>query len=511
MSNPESATSFTYVLSPTQPSPSNIEFEDPERDTIELVVSWRDNILFHEHLNPQRAFFLGTPESEQRRFGRAERSPHYLLPAEVLGCSSVRLLAFTGDGPSLLIDGLPEETRVVTESGESTRAEFARWCAGQGWYDSLLRSHYWPLQNGPVGFGIGDFVIECKKAAAYRALPRALMSHLSHETATYMALSFASTAAILTSAAFFTPPLGVLAEEGISRDDLILMQQYLDAAAEREREPKPADAESGAAQSAGETGQGAPGAEGAMGSTQTTNTNRRYAVKGPPDNPDPHLARERLIQEASAFGAIGLLSSVNSDPNSPLSPWGRDEALGLDSQSALGNLWGEDIGEAAGTGGLTLLGNGSGGGVVGQGIGLGDVGTFNRGMGPGGDYNFGSDHGRLTGSRPSRPSFRMRAATPTVSGRLPPQVIQRIVRQNHGRFRLCYEKGLGSNPSLSGRVSVRFVIGRNGAVSNVANAGATLASSEVVNCVVRAFYGLSFPQPEGGLVTVTYPLAFTPE
>jgi hypothetical protein len=64
---------------------------------------------------------------------------------------------------------------------------------------------------------------------------------------------------------------------------------------------------------------------------------------------------------------------------------------------------------------------------------------------------------------------------------------------------------------LSGRVSVRFVIGRNGAVSNVANAGATLASSDVVSCVVRAFYGLSFPQPEGGLVTVTYPLAFTPE
>jgi hypothetical protein len=26
---------------------------------------------------------------------------------------------------------------------------------------------------------------------------------------------------------------------------------------------------------------------------------------------------------------------------------------------------------------------------------------------------------------------------------------------------------------------------------------------------VRAFYGLSFPQPEGGIVTVTYPISFS--
>jgi hypothetical protein len=27
---------------------------------------------------------------------------------------------------------------------------------------------------------------------------------------------------------------------------------------------------------------------------------------------------------------------------------------------------------------------------------------------------------------------------------------------------------------------------------------------------VRAFYGLSFPQPEHGIVTVTYPFMFSP-
>jgi hypothetical protein len=86
-----------------------------------------------------------------------------------------------------------------------------------------------------------------------------------------------------------------------------------------------------------------------------------------------------------------------------------------------------------------------------------------------------------------------------VSGRLPPEVIQRIVRQNYGRFRMCYEQGLSRNPNLEGRVSVRFVIGRDGSVSNVSNGGSDIPDSQVVQCVIRAYYGLSFPQPEGGI------------
>jgi hypothetical protein len=89
-------------------------------------------------------------------------------------------------------------------------------------------------------------------------------------------------------------------------------------------------------------------------------------------------------------------------------------------------------------------------------------------------------------------------------------VIQRIVRQNYGRFRMCYERGLQHNPNLEGRVAVRFVIGSDGTVNHAANGGSDLPSGEVVSCVVRAYYGLSFPQPEGGIVTVVYPIMFSP-
>jgi hypothetical protein len=102
------------------------------------------------------------------------------------------------------------------------------------------------------------------------------------------------------------------------------------------------------------------------------------------------------------------------------------------------------------------------------------------------------------------------AGASRVSGQLPREVIQRIVRQNFGRFRLCYQNGLRNNPNLQGRVAVRFVIGRDGAVSNVSNGGSDMPDAGVVSCVVRSFYGLSFPEPSGGIVTVTYPIMFAP-
>jgi MYXO-CTERM domain-containing protein len=97
-----------------------------------------------------------------------------------------------------------------------------------------------------------------------------------------------------------------------------------------------------------------------------------------------------------------------------------------------------------------------------------------------------------------------------VSGRLPQEVIQRIVRQNFGRFRACYTKGLSSNPTLAGTVTVRFTITAQGGVASPVDAGSTIKDKEVVNCVVRGFGNLSFPQPEAGSVVVSYPVIFAP-
>jgi len=57
---------------------------------------------------------------------------------------------------------------------------------------------------------------------------------------------------------------------------------------------------------------------------------------------------------------------------------------------------------------------------------------------------------------------------------------------------------------------VKFVIDRSGAVAMTADGGSDIPDGGVVSCVVRGFGNLSFPQPEGGMVTVVYPVMFSP-
>lgn len=105
------------------------------------------------------------------------------------------------------------------------------------------------------------------------------------------------------------------------------------------------------------------------------------------------------------------------------------------------------------------------------------------------------------------PSVRMGATS--VSGRLPPETVQRIFRANFGRFRGCYERARLGHPSLGGRVVLQFVIGRDGAVARARVESSVSGSEELDRCLVRALYALAFPQPEGGTITVTYPLVFS--
>lgn len=106
---------------------------------------------------------------------------------------------------------------------------------------------------------------------------------------------------------------------------------------------------------------------------------------------------------------------------------------------------------------------------------------------------------------------QLRMGSSSVSGRLPAEIVQRVVRQRFGRYRACYVDGLRRDPALAGRVAVSFVIGREGAVAAAVDGGSDLPDAAVIACVVDAFRGLSFPAPESGVITVNYPLLFAPE
>lgn len=92
-----------------------------------------------------------------------------------------------------------------------------------------------------------------------------------------------------------------------------------------------------------------------------------------------------------------------------------------------------------------------------------------------------------------------------LSGRLAPEVIQTVVRRHYPEVRKCYEGGLARNPKLEGKMTLRFVIERDGHVSGASDTS-SFPDRAVSACVVHAFVGLSFPIPEGGIVTVVYPI-----
>jgi hypothetical protein len=137
------------------------------------------------------------------------------------------------------------------------------------------------------------------------------------------------------------------------------------------------------------------GEEGQMGDPKNKKTDNMYGIKGPKDNPDPHMARD---QKMSMAKGAGILSALNQALNMPTSPFGRDSALGSDAENALGALMGNQIGPNFGFGGLGLRGTGSGGGGTGEGtIRLGNLGTIGHGGGGGSGVGYGRGAGGLRG------------------------------------------------------------------------------------------------------------------
>jgi hypothetical protein len=493
---------YTYTLVKSGPDVAADEVELSHVQAVEVMVLWDTNVLHVSHLSPPRNFYVG--EEEGKNF-----SCDFFIPSEKLG--TTRMPVVVGDRASVAVV-IPPGARGHIEIAGQPRMTLDQARTQAQPCSELSGAHQFPLPNGSKAkVELNGFVFQVAAVNAGKPMKKGIAASFDWTVAMYFGLSFLSFGGLIAAMAYFVPPMGLTDEGELEKDRLLLIQQYLNSAAEREQEEKTEEVVTEEADNKeGGTGSRAKGEEGSMGKETSKATNKRYAVQGPKDNPDPHLAREAALREARDFGMIGLLNAgASGDPNAPTAPWGRETSSGADEVSARGNMWGDEIGDAFGAGGLGLSGIGEGGGGRGEGIGLGNIGTLGHGAGTGTGQGFGAGHGRLGGSHATRaPKVRMGATS--VNGRLPPEVIQRIVRQNFGRFRMCYEQGLSRNPNLEGRVGVRFVIGRDGAVSNVGNGGSDLPDGAVVSCVISAFYGLSFPQPEGGIVSVTYPIMFSP-
>ncbi|HEY1693037.1 MAG TPA: AgmX/PglI C-terminal domain-containing protein [Polyangiaceae bacterium] len=497
---------FTYSMVKSGPDVSPDEVEIAHLSAIEVMIMWDSNVLHVSHLTPPRSFYVGEELGDKV-------SCDYFIPSETLGTTRAPIVVSRGLGASLVI--LPRSRGYVDIHGQGKVSLADLISSGRAHPSTEMSGAYeYELPAGAkarMELDGSSLVFQVSAVNAGKRVPVGFLATTEPAAFLYTGLSFLLHMGLVAVFAFFMPSMRGDDSEAIDRDQILMMQKLLNAAAEREQEqrddPTPDTAND---QKEGGTGTRAKGEEGSMGNPNTKDTGHKYGVQGPKDNPDPHLAKQAALQEAAQFGMIGLISTMGGgDPNAPTAPWGREESSGQDEKSARGNMFGDTIGDSFGAGGLGLSGVGEGGGGRGEGIGLGNFGGLGHGAGTGTGQGIGSGRGRLGGGHQVK-APRIREGATSVNGRLPAEVIQRIVRQNFGRFRLCYENGLRNNPNLQGRVTVKFVIDRSGAVGMTADGGSDIPDSSVVQCVVRGFGNLSFPQPEGGMVTVVYPIMFNP-
>ncbi|MFT3773536.1 MAG: AgmX/PglI C-terminal domain-containing protein [Minicystis sp.] len=485
--------SYTYKLVQNGPEVPAEECEVAVA-AVEIMIRWGTTVLHVAELTPPRSFYVGED------LGKGQPKADFFLPEEKLGTRRMPVVLADNGAVKLVIPA--GATGTVTLPGAAAKSvrdlvATAEPCA------ELPGAHLVALPTGArAAIDVAGISFE---VAAENAGKKASRVALKGEALPYTGLSFLIHAGLLAATALFMPTMAMADEDRISEDQKYMLMQALSAEAMKEPEQKDEKTvDNNTPTNGGDSGQASKGESGKAGDVNSHATNRRFSVEGKSE--DRFLSKSEAVQQARDFGMIGILQSLEGSVNVPTSPWGKEIAMGGDDANNKGNIFGQTIGDAAGSGGLGLTGIGESGGGLGEGIGVGRVGTIGH------DFTGGSGHstGRLNGGHKTKSPSMVHVGVASVSGRLPPEVIQRVVRQNFGRFKACYENGLRNNPSLSGRVAVRFVIGRDGDVSNVANGGSDLPDSGVVSCVTRAFYGLSFPHPENGIVTVTYPIVFSP-
>ncbi|MBN2672293.1 MAG: AgmX/PglI C-terminal domain-containing protein [Deltaproteobacteria bacterium] len=474
------------------------KYEDISKQAVEVVVMWNNSVLQVQH------YTNDNPKKVEHFYVGEDFTCNFPLPAESLGGQTKVPLVVNQLGGGATVNILGGASGDVTYE-DGSRVNIADLISGgqvqassevPGGYAMAL-----PAKGRvKIDFGSWTFLVNAVPS------PRKFVAPMTFDWTQQIYTGVSALLHVLfLFLIYFIPP----SPEGLSLDQLEennRFVKYMLTAAEVEQEEVPEwlKKEKKDEQQGGK-GKRHKGEEGQMGKRDARKTDNHYGIKGPKDNPNPHMARSQVKEMAKNAGILSYLSAANA----PTSPFGQDTALGVDPENALGALMGNQVGENFGYGGLGLSGTGRGGGGTGEGtIGLGNLNTIGHGGGGGSGSGYGRGAGGLGGRRGRAPQIRSGAAM--VQGSLSKEVIRRIIHRHINEVKFCYERELASRPDLEGRVAIKFIISGTGAVQMAAVASSTLGNAKVENCIAQAVRRWTFPQPKGGgVVIVTYPFQLT--
>ncbi len=81
-----------------------------------------------------------------------------------------------------------------------------------------------------------------------------------------------------------------------------------------------------------------------------------------------------------------------------------------------------------------------------------------------------------------------------------------VARQTRKR---CYERALGNDPALHGKITVRLKISANGQVCSSSVGSNDMSDPSVAQCAASSFRG-SLAPPTGGCVNIDFPIKYEP-
>jgi outer membrane biosynthesis protein TonB len=209
--------------------------------------------------------------------------------------------------------------------------------------------------------------------------------------------------------------------------------------------------------------------------TPTSNADKKAALQA-------KVARSGLLKVIGSAGGAGAFEDV----------LGGSSGVG-DVASALSGASGVGVATA------DAIAGGPKGGAAGSAAGIGDLGTS------GGGNVALAEKGAAT----VRGGVSMQA--PEVeSSEVDREKLAAYVRSRKGAIQQCYEKELKRNPSLKGKVVVRFNITPAGRTSDIDIEENTLGNEAVASCIKTTIRGWVFPFKPDSEVPVAYPFVFAP-
>jgi outer membrane biosynthesis protein TonB len=216
----------------------------------------------------------------------------------------------------------------------------------------------------------------------------------------------------------------------------------------------------------------------------------------PADNTPKDAAQRKaeVVKKVSGKGLLKILGSSGSGSGGAFA-----DVLG-------GSTGGGEIADAlAGAGGVGVAtaeaigAGGQKGGGTGSVAGIGDLGTSG-----GGKVDLGNKKEvEVTG--------RVKEAVPEVdSSEVDREALARYVKARLKSIQNCYEKELKRNPSLKGKVVVRFSIMPSGRTGNIEIEENTMGNDAVGACIRNVIRPWVFPFKPDEEVPVAYPFVFSP-